>query len=119
MNRKLKEIKNWPELAKQTGWSASALAKLCQVSTETLRCHFQKTTGKSSRQWIAEERQKQALALLPEASSIKEASLSLGYKQQTNFTREFRRTHGLPPSKRSTAGAVHPESAKLINLLRK
>jgi AraC-like DNA-binding protein len=49
---------------------------------------------------LAEERQTQALALLLDTRSIKETSINLGYKQQTNFTRKFRGIYGIPPSKR-------------------
>jgi AraC-like DNA-binding protein len=98
MNTKLKRIQNWPGLAKEAGWSVTRLAKLCAVSSATLRRHFLLITTKSSRQWLAEERQRQALALLQDGCSIKEIANYLDYKQQTNFTRKFKEHWGVCPT---------------------
>jgi len=98
MSTRLKQIQNWPELAKEARWSVTNLARLCAVSTTTLRRHFLVFTGKSSSQWLAEERQRQALALLRDGSSIKETANCLGYKQQTNFTRKFKEHWGVCPT---------------------
>lgn len=98
MNFKLNQVKELSELAKQANWSAAAMARLCGVSTETLRRHFLAKTGKSTRQWLAEERQRKAAALLRDGSSIKETAVCLGYKQQTNFTRKFKEYWGACPS---------------------
>jgi AraC-like DNA-binding protein len=98
MNTKLKNIHDWPKLAAEARWSVTRLAKLCSVSTDTLRRHFLITTGKSPRQWLATERQRQALALLRDGSSIKEAANWLAYKQQTNFTRKFKEHWGICPT---------------------
>jgi AraC-like DNA-binding protein len=98
MSIKLKNIRDWPELAKQAQWSATELAGLCAVSTTTLRRYFWSATGKSAGQWLAEERQRQALALLRDGSSIKEIASCLGYKKQTNFTRKFKEYWGICPT---------------------
>ena len=112
MSVKLKQIQNWPELAKEAGWSVNRLAKLCVVATETLRRHFLITTTKSSRQWLAEERQRQALVILGDGSSIKETANCLVYKQQTNFTRKFKEHWGICPT-------MAQESPVLRNSVRK
>jgi AraC-like DNA-binding protein len=101
MNTRLKNIQNWPELARQANWSASALAKLCRVSQETLRQHFHQHLGKPPGAWLAEQRQRQAIEFLRDGSSIKETAASLGYKQQTNFTRKFKEYWGVCPSQPS------------------
>jgi transcriptional regulator GlxA family with amidase domain len=91
MNTKLNHVQDWLKLAKQANWSVSKLAKLCQVSTNTLRRHFLASMGKPPRFWLAEERQRQAVELLRAgSSSIKETATRMGYKQQTNFTRKFK-----------------------------
>jgi transcriptional regulator GlxA family with amidase domain len=97
MNTKLEHIQNWSELAKKASWSVTQLAGLCAVSTDTLRRYFLVTTAKSSRQWLSEDRQRQAMVLLRDGSSIKEAANCLGYKQQTNFTRKFKEHWGVCP----------------------
>jgi len=103
MNIKLKEIQNWPELARQANWSAAALAKLCGVSTNTLRRYFIRQMGKTTATWLTEQRQHQAILLLRDGSSIKETASCLGYKQQTNFTRKFKEFWGSCPSLQSTS----------------
>lgn len=97
-NSRLKHIQNWPERAREAKWSASALAKQCGVSGETLRQYFLKLIGKTPGVWLAEQRQHLALELLRDGSSIKETAASLGYKQQTNFTRKFKEHWGTCPS---------------------
>jgi len=98
INAKLENIDSWLTLAQQSGWSVSGLAELCGVSTDTLRRHFVSMAGMSPRLWLAQERQKQAMALLQEGSSVKETAAYLGYRQQTNFTRKFKRYWSLRPS---------------------
>jgi transcriptional regulator GlxA family with amidase domain len=95
---KLKNIQNWPELARQAKWSASALAKLCDVSPRTLHRHWVKQKGKSTKKWLAELRQLNAVELLCDGSSIKETASCLGYKQPTNFTRKYKKHWGTCPS---------------------
>ncbi|HEV2695799.1 MAG TPA: helix-turn-helix transcriptional regulator [Verrucomicrobiae bacterium] len=98
MSLRLEKITNWHELARQTNWSVAALARHCGVSGESLRQHFLKHMKKPPGAWLAEQRQFQAIELLRDGSSIKEASASLGYKQQTNFTRKFKEYWGACPS---------------------
>jgi AraC-like DNA-binding protein len=89
MNSKLKHIKNWPELALRSKWSAGALAKSCGVSRASLHRHFHQHFRKTPKVWLAELRQNEAIELLRDGSTIKEAAGCLGYKQQTNFTRPY------------------------------
>lgn len=105
MNTKLNHIQNWSELARQTKWSASALAKRCDVSERTLRRHFLKQIKKDIKTWLAEQRQQQAVELLRDGSSIKETASNLGYKQATNFTRKYKNHWGICPS-------IQPETIK-------
>jgi transcriptional regulator GlxA family with amidase domain len=108
MITKLNHIQNWLELAKQAKWSASALAKKCDVSVSTLHRHFLKQMGKPPKAWLAEQRQRNAHELLCDGSSIKETAFRLGYKQSTNFTRNYKKHWGVcpslqPPGPRSTS----------------
>jgi AraC-like DNA-binding protein len=98
MHKKLKDIENWDELAEHVKWSASALAKQCGISVRTLHRHFLKHLGKSTKTWLVEQRQLKAIELLSDGSSIKEIAASLGYKQQTNFTRQYKCQTGACPS---------------------
>lgn len=98
MNTKLNHIQNWPEIARQVKWSASALAKQCGVSVRTLYRHFLKHMGKNTKTWLAEQRQRNAHELLCDGSSIKETATCLGYRQPNNFSRKYKDHWGECPS---------------------
>jgi len=106
---KLNNMQNWEDLACKAKWSASALAKSCRVSRDTLRLHFLKQMGKSPRAWLTENRQQQAIVLLRNGSSIKEAAACLGYRQQTNFARKFKIFWGFCPSQLSSSPSTKTE----------
>jgi transcriptional regulator GlxA family with amidase domain len=101
MNTRLNHIQNWPELARQAKWSAAALAKKCGVSVRTLHRFFLEQMGKNSKNWLAEQRQRQAFELLRDGSSIKETAYCLGYRQSTNFSRGYKNHWGIRPSLQS------------------
>jgi transcriptional regulator GlxA family with amidase domain len=103
---RLKHIQNWPELARQTQWSASALAKQCGVSVRTLHRHFLRHMGKNTRNWLDEQRQRNAHELLCDGSSVKETAACLGYKQQSNFTRHYKHQTGICPSQQPPVNPV-------------
>jgi transcriptional regulator GlxA family with amidase domain len=105
-NSRLKHIQNWPELAREAQWSASALAKQCGVSVRTLHRHFLRHTGKNTRTWLDEQRQRDARELICDGSSIKETAACLGYKQQTNFTRHYKHQTGHCPSEQPSANSI-------------
>jgi transcriptional regulator GlxA family with amidase domain len=90
MNTRLHYIQNWPELAQEANWSAAVLAKKCGVSVRTLERHFLKQFSKTPKAWLAEQRQRKAVELLHDNSSVKETAMCLGYKHATNFTRKFK-----------------------------
>jgi AraC family transcriptional regulator, transcriptional activator FtrA len=96
VNTKLNQNPDWPKLAKQANWSVEKLAKECNVSARTLERHFLKAMSKTPRQWLAEQRQKQALELLRDGSSVKETAAKLGYKYAGNLARRLRASW--PPS---------------------
>jgi transcriptional regulator GlxA family with amidase domain len=74
MNRKLQQIQNWPERAREAKWSASALAQKCGVSGETLRQHFLKKFNEPPKAWLAAQRNHMAIEILGRASSMKETA---------------------------------------------
>lgn len=106
MTTKLQNIHNWPELARQAQWSASALAKHCGVSVRTLHRHFLRHLGKNTRTWLDEQRQRTAHELLCDGSSGKETSACLGYKQQSSFSRHYKHKTGHCPSEQPPANRV-------------
>jgi transcriptional regulator GlxA family with amidase domain len=98
-NSRLQRIQNWPELAEQANWSASALAKMCGVSTRALQRHFRENVGKPPKAWLSEQRHNRAAERLREgSSSVKEIAMDLGYQHGHNFSRQFRKHWGYAPS---------------------
>lgn len=100
MNR-LRQIHNWPELARHANWSVAALAKQCSVSVRKMHRHFLRQMGTNTKVWLADQRQAHALELLHAGFSVKETAFRLGYKHPTNFTREYKRHWGICPSMQS------------------
>jgi AraC-like DNA-binding protein len=94
----LEWTQNWKELAQQTNWSASTLAKECGVSLRTLERHFLKVMGKRPQAWLREQRQDQAIKLLRNGCNVKKTATLLGYKHATHFSREFKKHWGHAPT---------------------
>ena len=113
MSAHINNIQNWPELARQAQWSPGKLATLCAVSHETLRQHFLQHMSKLPGAWLNEQRQHEAIALLRDGSSVKETAACLGYKQQTNFTRQFKKYWGQCP----TVVVSHPAEARIEKMI--
>jgi transcriptional regulator GlxA family with amidase domain len=98
MNSKLQHIQNWEELATQSKWSVAELARLCGVSTETLRRHFLSHMGKTTRAWLVEQRMDEGNKLLSKGTQVKETAFRLGYNHQNNFSRQFKACLSICPS---------------------
>jgi AraC-like DNA-binding protein len=113
MNSKLNHIQNWPELVQQSNWSAAKLAKKIGVSVRTLRRHILKQTGKNTRVWLAEQRQRHMVGLVHDGVSLKTASSILGFKHPTNFTRYYKNCFGVCPSHQlSLPSATQPQNVR-------
>jgi len=98
LSSRLIEVRNWPELAQATNYSAALLSQRCQISTRQLERFFLKNVGESPHHWLHHHRMKRALELLRSGCSVKEVALTLGYRTIAHFSREFKRWHGFPPS---------------------
>jgi AraC family chitin signaling transcriptional activator len=109
MNTKLNHIEDWLPIARQAGWSVTKMAKLCGVSVGTLRRHFLKHVGKTTRDWLTEQQQRLAIELLRDGSSIKETAGCLGYEDPTNFSRRFKQHWGVCPSLLPPANQSDPK----------
>lgn len=73
------------------------MASLCQISIRQLERYISVDYGRTLHEWLTEQRMIAAVQLLVEAQSVKQVSLTLGFSRPTNFSREFRRVHGLSP----------------------
>lgn len=97
MNTRLSKIQDWTELATQANWSVAKLARLCGMSERSLRRYVQKNWRQAPKLWLARQRQKQAVELLRDGSSVKETATQLGYKNPETFSCEFKKLCGKCP----------------------
>ena len=97
MNSRLKDVRNWSELAKAANWSASGLACITNVSLRTLEHYFQEEFRKTPRNWLVEQRQIAAMQLFHNGASVKEASAQLGYSCSNHLSRDFKKHWGFCP----------------------
>ena len=98
MNRRLRAVKDWPQLAHRSRFRAAALAKDCGISLRQLERFFLLRTSKPPQRWLNELRQQHAIVLIVEGKPVKEVAYELGYKQPSHFSREFKRFHGVSPN---------------------
>ncbi len=79
--------------------SAQDLARVAEVSPATFRRRFQVSFGCSPREWISQERLRQASELLLEGGgSVQQVALECGYESLPSFTRLFSRRFGCSPA---------------------
>ena len=77
-----------PTIAKEAGMSSSALHH-----------HFKRVTTLSPIQFLKKVRLHQARLMLVQGMSASEAAFNVGYGSPSQFSREFRRLFGEPPSR--------------------
>jgi AraC-like DNA-binding protein len=104
LNCRISHIQNWPELAQQAKWSASALAKQCGISLRTLERFFLTKMDKRPKVWLSEERQRLAVELLQRGYTVKETAGFLNYRHPSHFTNGFKKRSGYCPTKRKFVG---------------
>jgi AraC-like DNA-binding protein len=79
-------------------FNASALARHFGISTRQLDRHFRAALRVSPQRWLKEQRLQAAQQLLPSASSVKEVGYVLGFRQISQFCRDYRLRFGTSPS---------------------
>jgi AraC-like DNA-binding protein len=108
MNTKLNHVQDWLKMAKQANWSVSKLSKTFNVTPRTLERFFIREMGKTPKAWLLEQRQKQAVELLCDGTSVKEAASLLGYQHASTFTREFKKSSGQCPNALAAIPTIKP-----------
>lgn len=82
--------------------STESIARAAGVSVSGLHAKFKRVTGQAPMQFVKRLRLDRARTLLVSGQSVTEASLGSGYNSMSQFSREFRREYGTPPSQLRT-----------------
>jgi AraC-like DNA-binding protein len=93
----ISDVIRWRELAGQSGFNASVLAQLLNISTRQLRRYTLRLFGQSAQRWLDTQRLERAAMLVKQIRIIKVVAHDLQYKQVSHFSREFKIYHGLSP----------------------
>lgn len=102
MNQRLRIViktgQDWRRLARAGNYQLSTMAVCAGVSVAHLRrlCRRQMDEGLS--EWVRTERLVAARLLLAETGSVKITAALLGYRQRSQFSREFQQVYGVPAS---------------------
>lgn len=80
------------------GISFPSIAESLGIPYETLRKLFKEETGQSPLQYTLEHKFHYAQRFLTEGKSVKETAAAVGYADPYIFSRQFKKTMGVPPS---------------------
>jgi AraC-like DNA-binding protein len=100
----------WERLAVIVEFRPGELAKQCSVSLRTLQRLFRNRYDMALSEWLRGVRMRQAYTRLRSGHRIKEVAYTLGFKQLSHFSREFKREFGISPSVfrgQTFAAAIH------------
>jgi AraC-like DNA-binding protein len=98
MASRLDRIRDWSALAKKAEYDPKNLAKFCSVSLRQLERFAKETFGLTPQAWLKSLRLAEAQNLLRGGLSAKSTAFTLGYKQLSHFSREFKKHAGVPPT---------------------
>jgi len=91
--------RHWlPSLAAECEFRALLLAARLGISARHLRRVFQRQFGCSPQAWLREQRLQCARRMLNPERSVKEVAFTLGFRGQSQFSRDFKARFSCPPS---------------------
>ena len=105
------ELETLAELAVAAGFDSKSLAARLSVSQRQLQRRFVLHLQCSPRAWLRETRLQRARALLPSSPSVKAVACALGFRQASQFARDFRVRFGVTPSSLRSNGGPPSERA--------
>ena len=88
----------WREFARAATYNAHVLSRQFGICDRQLRRYSKAMFGKSTQDWLNEERLTIAPTLLKQQRSVKAVCFQLGFKQVSHFSREFKTRYGLAPT---------------------
>ncbi|MCA9620213.1 MAG: AraC family transcriptional regulator [Myxococcales bacterium] len=77
----------------------ASIAKAAAVSSSGLHTRFKEVTAQSPMQFVKRLRLEHARGLIASGNSVTDAAFRVGYVSPSQFSRDFRRHFGVPPSK--------------------
>ena len=86
--------------------SVGELAEMARMSIPTFHQHFKATTATSPLQYMKSLRLTHARQMLQAGARVKAVAHDVGYERESQFSREYRRFFGFPPS--GEAGSSAP-----------
>jgi AraC-like DNA-binding protein len=98
MSPKTEQTIDWPNLAREAGYSAATLARLRCVSVRHLERDFRRTMGQTPKKWLNALRIYDGREMLEGGKSVKEVASYLKYKHSQSFSRAFKSILGVSPS---------------------
>jgi AraC-like DNA-binding protein len=94
----IRNLKYWLSMAEQSAYQAGALSRRLRISERQLRRYTREIFGCSPEKWLGQQRLLLAAGRLKEQRSVKLTAFSLGFKQVSHFSREFKNHYGLSPT---------------------
>ncbi len=95
---RLRRISNWEAFASHSCYNGQVLARLFGVSRRHLQRQIQARYGTTLNEWLNSLRIKHGYQRLAAGCSVQETAFSLGYKQVSHFSRNFKNHFGFTPS---------------------
>jgi AraC-like DNA-binding protein len=91
-------LQHWVALARSASFRKIELARLCDISIRQLEREFHQEIGRTPQDWLNEQRAIASRHLLLEGTDRKQILKKLGFKQQSQFSRDFKKYNGISPS---------------------
>lgn len=85
--------------------SVADMAKMAHMSVPTFHQHFKAMTASSPLRYVKALRLARARAMLQRGGLVKTVARDVGYESESQFSREYRRFFGAPPSARARSDA--------------
>lgn len=86
------------KLVGQSHWNVNALSEMLGLTPREFRIYFERSFGIIPKKWLRHERISTAMHLLREGEKIEVVSLKLGFKDASDFSKEFRALVHVTPS---------------------
>ncbi len=107
MDRRIQIVSSVLETDSRRAWDIEALAQMMNLSASRLRHLFTAEIGQTPAQYLKAVRMREAEMLLRTTLlSVKEIMNRVGISTESHFAHDFKKAHGLAPSKYRRAATV-------------